>query len=408
MKKSFIFAALSGMFLLSAADVQASGFGVKLNSAQLAGQSFAGSAVSADPLAAFNNPASTILAMSHEAAIHGTVVIPNAKFRSDAGEGSKNGAKTTFVPSGAFTAKINDCWRFNINVSAPFGLRFDYGDNAIPENLRNYVIKAEMMTTNINPNIAYRANDVLTLGLGLQAMYADVTLRSRVAAAPTVISEVKGDKWGYGFTAGVLLDLTKALKVGLSYRSQVKTNLQGDLKFDTQAGILQNTPASAKILFPSTVTLSASLDLSPKWTLLGDLVSTRWHTVDSIQILAKNNALLNKTLTQNWEDRIFVSLGVNYKHSDAWLFRAGLAYDKSPTRNDTRLPAIPDTDKTWLSVGATYNMNAKSSLTLSYGHEFFKKGRIEQVRSSALSADALTGRVKSHVDLIGIQFNHKI
>jgi len=76
--------------------------------------------------------------------------------------------------------------------------------------------------------------------------------------------------------------------------------------------------------------------------------------------------------------------------------------------------SIPDTNKHWIALGTTYNMSQNLAMTLSYGHEFFQKGKINLPQGPATDANAstynkgsLVGKIKNRVDLVSVQFNYK-
>ena len=52
--------------------------------------------------------------------------------------------------------------------------------------------------------------------------------------------------------------------------------------------------------------------------------------------------------------------------------RSGLAFEKSPIQNASeRLIQVPDSDRWWASVGATYKYSEKFTFDFAYTHIFF-------------------------------------
>ena len=64
--------------------------------------------------------------------------------------------------------------------------------------------------------------------------------------------------------------------------------------------------------------------------------------------------------------------------------------------------SIPDSDRTWLSVGARYNLSKASSLDLGYARLFLKDANIQE---TVTGGGTLTGKYTSHADIISVQFN---
>ncbi len=56
--------------------------------------------------------------------------------------------------------------------------------------------------------------------------------------------------------------------------------------------------------------------------------------------------------------------------------RAGVAYEKSPVPDATRTPRVPDNDRIWLSVGASYQVADNIRANLAYSHIFVEDGSV--------------------------------
>src|SRR5690606_29365431 len=146
------------------------------------------------------------------------------------------------VPSAYFALPINDRLAFGFGFNVPFGLELEYPDDWIG---RFQALNSEIQTYNFNPALAWQANDVVTIGIGLnyQRMQAELTnavnytaiiagaaplagvppasIPALVAANPGLQGRavVRGDDATWGFNAGVVLQITPDTRVGLAYRS---------------------------------------------------------------------------------------------------------------------------------------------------------------------------------------------
>ena len=72
-------------------------------------------------------------------------------------------------------------------------------------------VKSEVKTININPSIAFKVNDQLSLGFGVSAMWAEAKLTNAVNFGPLVekvLVKIKGDDWGFGFNLGAIYQAT--------------------------------------------------------------------------------------------------------------------------------------------------------------------------------------------------------
>jgi long-chain fatty acid transport protein len=63
--------------------------------------------------------------------------------------------------------------------------------------------------------------------------------------------------------------------------------------------------------------------------------------------------------------------------------RAGVAYEESPITDEVRTPRLPDNDRIWLSLGATYKWSDKLSFDAAFTHIFVKDTPIRIVPGHA-------------------------
>lgn len=80
----------------------------------------------------------------------------------------------------------------------------------------------------------------------------------------------------------------------------------------------------------------------------------------------------NKTApTYNWKDSWLFTVGADYDINDEFTVRGGVGYEISPVDDDKyRSATIPDTDRLWLSMGATWH--ASKNLQGDFGIAYLK------------------------------------
>jgi long-chain fatty acid transport protein len=108
---------------------------------------------------------------------------------------------------------------------------------------------------------------------------------------------------------------------------------------------------------------------------------TRWETFKAITIVASDNNTVINSLAQNYENTWTVAGGAEYKLNDAFTLRGGVQYDQTPTNDVDRSTRVPDGDRFWTSVGASWNLNANFTVDLSYAHIFVKNEDVNVTRS---------------------------
>ena len=400
---------------------QAAGFALIEQSASGMGNAFAGGAAAAeDASTIYFNPAGMTYIEGTQAvgALH--LIKPNAEFNNQGsvagagkplGDEGPNAGDLAFVPNFYFMTDINPSIKAGVGVNAPFGLKTEYDDKWVG---RFQADKSEVKTININPAIAFKVNDQLSLGFGLSAMWAEATLTRAVnfGGAGQGSVKIKGDDWGFGFNLGAIYQATADTRIGVAYRSKVEQHLDGDAKFRRPAGIpnagaAANGDVTADVSLPSSLSLSAFSRLNDKWELMGDMTWTRWSQFERLAIYRNNGGLLSETI-ENWDNTMRYSVGVNYLYSDAIKLRAGLAYDQEAIKDEFRTARIPGNDRKWLSLGAGWQVAPASKIDVGYSHLFISDASIDDDQTSATKGrnGRLRGDFEGSVDILSMQFTH--
>ena len=420
MKKIF----LSFVVFTTPLTTQAAGFGLAELSGSGLGNAFAGAAaVAEDASSIYSNPASMTYIQGTQAvgALH--LLKPNAEFNNEGsvpgtgrplgGEGGNVG-DLAFVPNMYFKMDINDNVKLGLGINAPFGLKTEYDKGWLG---RFQGIKSDLKTININPALAFKVNDQLSLGFGVSAMYAKAELTSAVnIVAAERKSKVEGDDWGFGFNLGAIYQVTADTRIGASYRSKVDQKLEGEAKSDFtgfNANPLRtlNTDITAKVSLPENISVSAFSRLNDKWDLMGDITWTRWSQFDELRIVRDNGT--NSTLAvtpENWSNTMRYSLGANYHYSDAITLRTGIAYDEEAIGEKFRTVRIPGNDRKWLALGAAWQATPSTKLDIGYAHLFISDTKIDDDQRVTVPPGPSRGRVKGEyeesVNILSMQITH--
>ena len=393
----------SGLLGFSSAASSA-GFSLIEESASGLGNAFAGGAASAeDASTVFFNPAGMTRLSGTHLSIVMHAIKPTVRFSNagSAGTGVNGGdaGSWALVPNFYVVTELSPTLRAGLGISSPFGLKTDYDANWIG---RFQAIKSDMKTININPALAYKINDQLSVGAGLNAQYisAELTNAVRLPGNAEGFAQVKGDDWSFGYNLGVLYEVNQSTRFGLAYRSDVRHKLEGDVTFSGPFVFAQNGPINAEITLPETVSLSAFRQINPQWAVMSDVTWTRWSRFQELRILRSTGALVSLT-PENWEDTYRFAIGASYQQSDKLKLRGGAAYDQAPVTDSNRTARIPDADRTWLSVGASYQFTATSSIDVGYAHVFVANAAINS------GTPALVGEYSNSVDILSAQYNHR-
>lgn len=399
---AILIAALSGA-------ASAAGFQLWEQNASGIGTSYAGSAAIADNASTiYFNPAGMTQSPGIQLSAGMTGVAPRFEFNDAASYGTGaaaglsggnggNAGGWAAVPNGYVAVQVAPDWFVGLGVSSPFGLRTEYEDaNWIG---RYQALKSEVRTLNINPSLAWRVSDKVSLGLGLNYQKLDAELTSAG-------SRLTGDDTAWGWNAGALFTLSPAMRVGVSYRSALSYTLEGDAS--TAAG---STPVRANLRLPDTFILSVWQQVSDRWEAMGDLSYTNWSTLKSLDVVSRSSGAALGGETFNYDDSWRIAWGAAYKATDALKLKFGIAYDHTPTSDGYRSARLPDNDRLWLSLGAQWNAGAWGRLDVGYAYLYLRDPNINQTTTLRAPAggvagtSTLLGRYDDSAHVVGAQYS---
>lgn len=399
---------------LCAGSAAASGFQLLEQNASGIGNAYAGSAAIADNASTiFFNPAGMTRLQAHEVSVGLSAVRPSYSFSNDGstnplafGGGPATGSNGGdagdwgYVPNGYLSWALNKDLYFGVGVGAPFGLKTEYSPDWVG---RYQSTKFDIKTLNINPSIAYRVSDTVSLGFGLnwQKFKAEY-VRQAHPLLGTAILKAEDDAWGWN--AGALFQVSPSTRVGVSYRSAIKYKLEGDIG-TAVPGRSGNVNADLKL--PDTFIVSVAQTLNDRWEMLGDLSWTGWAKIPKLDIMYTTGALA-QTLDTDFRNTWRVAFGGNYQYSDAWKLKFGIAYDQAPVKNaERRLTSLPDNNRIWLSFGTQWQASKNSALDLSVAYLFVKDPSINNNQDSppTLARGLVKGSYDANVWILGAQYS---
>ncbi|RUR28362.1 OmpP1/FadL family transporter [Legionella qingyii] len=390
--------------------------GLQLNetSPSLQGSAMAGSAAASNDVSAlYNNPAtlSTLqqnqiyvgasefipqISMINGEAFH-TFYVPGMPPSNIAGpvQGSAsqhNISNAVFIPQGYIGWRTPlDKLTIGLAVVEPFYLYNKYSEDSV---LRYATVKSEINSVDINPTLAYQVNEKLSLGVGFQAQYLK-TIFSHfdgvntgvppidLFIAATEPTHLKSDGWGYGYTLGALFQWDQFTRFGVSYRSEISTNLSGHGEQYTIIGDILPSPATT-FLFnsetavsnnfktPGVLTIGVARDIN-EWTLKATAQVNFWNYLGDLVVSTPDGYETFYIVPMKWHNTFFGSLGADYRYNSSLTLRGGFAYNQTPIDLQNRTPLIPESDQYWLNLGLSYFINNHFSVDGAYSHIFIRK-----------------------------------
>lgn len=419
---------LLGVFGTSTSAL-ASGFAITEQSVRGLGNAFSGSAAAEDASTIFFNPAGLTHLSGNSVTGAAYYIFPSAIFRNQnsttftgaalSGNNGGDGGVDILVPNLYAAWDVSDRLKLGLGINSPFGLKTEYNNDWVG---RYYAINSELATININPTVAAKLSDNLSIGVGINLQYADAELsnaidfgsigasnrlRTRPQAADGSV-KLTGDDWSWGYNVGLLYEPNQKTRIGLAYRSPITHDLQGNADFTvptvaaalTATGRFRDTDAKTVLKLPETLSLNAFHQINPRLAATADITWTGWSSFEELRFNFDNPAEPDSVTPENWHDTVRYSLGLNYSLSKAWQLRAGVAFDPSPVDEKYVTPRIPDSNRTWLALGASFTPSESLSFDVGYAHLFVDDTSIDL---ESRTDGNLRGNFDNQVDILGVQ-----
>ncbi len=393
-------------------SANAGGFYIQEQSASGLGSAFAGvSATPRDASTLFYN----VAGMTHLDGTHinlgAHAIIADAEM-TDTGStlfgaaiGGNDGGNPfdpAFVPNLYITHQVtNDFW-LGLGVSAPFGLELEFDQNFFG---RYDSIHNALTTVNIQPSMAYRLNDWLSIGAGIDYQYIDATLTNSANDGTEGLSTLEGEDESFSWNAGILIEPWEHTRFGVNYRASVSHNLEGRVIVEGTAASDTNIAATARLVTPDIANFAVSHDLNDQWTLLGQANWYGWNNFNDITVRNAAGGILSTT-EQNYQTVWGYAVGAEYKWDDQWTFRAGYQFDNTPTVDEYRTTRIPDGDRQWFTAGTTYKMDNGFSFDLGLAYIDVDQETVNVSRNGATNTN-INATSEGSVAIVSLGLNYK-
>lgn len=448
--KKFNQSLLATAMLLAAGGANAAAFQLAEVSTSGLGRAYAGEAAIADNASVVaTNPALMSLFKTAQFSTGGVYVDSRINMNGDVTASvtgttliaTQNGSASernvvpgAFVPNLYFVAPVNDKFALGAGMNVNFGLKSEYDDGY---DAGIFGGKTDLSAINLNLSGAYRVTEGLSLGLGVNAVYAkaqvernagiiaDTAKNSQNAfnvGSPedkkipqyltsqdkSVVSLQDRAAWGFGWNAGVMYQFNEANRIGLAYHSKVDIDFSDRTATSLEAGVIEaGKTGNLTFTLPDYLELSGFHQLTDKLAVHYSYKYTHWSRLTKLHAsFGDGKKAFEKELQYSNNSR--VALGASYDLYEKLTLRAGIAYDQAASRHQ-RSAAIPDTDRTWYSLGATYKFTPNLSVDLGYAYLKGKKVHFKEVATigkNVMLNTTANYTSQAHANLYGLNLNY--
>jgi long-chain fatty acid transport protein len=272
-----------------------------------------------------------------------------------------------------------------------------------------------LKTFYVQPTLAFQVTPQLKLGAGLDIVHGNVELHQQLDLSQTPVpvaglplgttfgafgiphgtafadADLQASKTSVGGHFGAIVQVNDRLSIGARYLMKVKLDYAGTARFTqvntgivipadiaipglppipagtqldaflaslgifSTGGLLAEQTATASITNPDMFVFGVAYKLKQNLTLLADYQWTHWSTFDVVELTFAPNALLSRTLYENYKStsgiRLGAEWGVEVIEDLPWMVRGGYLYHQGGAPPQTVTPLLPEGDRNEVTAG---------------------------------------------------------
>lgn len=352
------------------------------------------------------------------------------------------------VPHAYASWGVNDRLAVGLGVFVPYGLTTEW-----PETFQGRFAGFDntLQSAYIQPTVAYKLNEWVSVGAGFDAVLSRVEINQRLDLSDQQVPGAPGGTtfsalgippqtdfaestledetaFGFGGNFGVRIRPHDRVSVGVRYLTQVEIDYEGEAEFepvstgitlpaDNPFGAPAGTPLDAVLaqanLFSAGAPLENNQDIETEITMpdqlvagvsvrpvdrlrvMADFVWTNWSKFDTVRIDFANQDE-PQLRVEDYEDTSGIHVGAEFDVAPGWTARGGWFYNEEAAPDKTVTPLLPEAERQQGTVGLGWK--ASSLVEVNVAYQFVgqadRRGRVrEPAPGEELSAEQLNNGV---------------
>ncbi|PSV13827.1 outer membrane protein transport protein [Photobacterium leiognathi] len=395
-KQIFTRSVITAAIALASSQSMAAGFQLNAQSATGLGRAFAGDGVIADNASTMAKNAASMTLFDAPAlslgviAIDTDVKVKDTKLMGVQPIGDASIGGTSYAPNIYYIQPINDKFAVGASLYSNFGTKTEFNEDYAVDLFGGIT---DVKSVNLGLSAAYRVNQQLSIGGGLDVIYGSGKLeRGRDMLGPNRDAvNIDADGVALGFNLGTIYELDQNNRFGLSYRYSPTLEAKGDINYLGRD--IGNE--KLKMPLPDMAEFSGFNKLNDKFAVHYSIQWIRWSEFDKLET---TGGTFSKAY--EWQDSWHYSIGGTYYLNNQWTLRAGYMHDTSAQNKETSI-SVPDSDRNWLSGGFSYHLDSKSTIDFGLTYLIGKDVGVEESQGP-LNIKATT---RANAWLYGLQYS---
>ena len=376
------------MMALAATSAFAGGYRVSLQGQKQLAMGHTGVGVVNSAEVLFFNPAgAAFLKDRFNFSAGGNALFARTKFQNETynWKASTENVGTPFEIYASYRA--TDWLTVGLAVYTPYGSAVEWDQDWQGSHLVNNI---DLQAIYVQPTVSIRVNDKFSVGGGPIYVTGGVEFNRNLSRSlnenevplgengnPADVTIKATNVTAWGWTAGIMLNPTDKIRLGVSYRSEITMEARGgkatfnDVPAFAQ-GTYKNTTFSADLPLPAELTAGFSVQVTNKWLVAVDYNRAFWNVYKALTVDFAGN-IPTSVNPRNYKDANTYRIGAQYKPNSKFAFRAGYYFDESPVQDGYFAPETPRNDSMGFTGGLTYQITSKLGIDASFLYLHFKE-----------------------------------
>ena len=281
------------------------------------------------------------------------------------------------LPNLYYTQQINDRWWLGLGAMARFGLSNDYKNENWMFAAGTSLKHVGVTTFSIQPTVAFKATDRLSVSLGAEVQYLNFTekIRFNDGGNPADLN-LDGDSYALSGIAAMYYQANEKVNMGISFRMRNDHSVRGPNKYDRETTNYQGGGDFwGDITFPAQLAIGVSYRPIEKLLIEANWTNVFWSCFRAVDIYFDSvpgnpgtPGLMgtHQGNMKHYQDSYRVGIGAEYTLTDAVKLRGSFIYDKSPLNDEFMDAMLPVDDRYIIGTGAGFKLSENTILDLSY------------------------------------------
>ncbi|MBN1546498.1 MAG: TonB-dependent receptor [Syntrophaceae bacterium] len=259
------------------------------------------------------------------------------------------------VPHLGFSMPIGKGFSAGIAAYVPFGLDIQWdkdissgsGFASNPGAYNSY--RSWYIREVVTPTVAYKFNDYFAVGVGISLGKTRCGVERLLFPLNYKIEADLDDDFNWSFNVGLMFKPVKSLAIGITYRGETDTELDGT--FEVRG--LQKVDAETEVDSPEQIQAGIRYMPNDRFSVEVDVTWTHWSVIDDYTVKFDQPILgiSSEYFPRDWDDTYQFRLGAEWKVNPTIALRGSYSYDPTPIPDDTLDLQWPDADKHTFALG---------------------------------------------------------